>query len=165
MQQNAKVTLYQREIQVIRMDWYAAEGQEARERMDAYLKRVLEDLQKWKQEGLDEDELNRRAEDFLQTRNLIQIMAPLEDCRIIVYKPRKESLMRTHKLDYFPWDEVCRWSGGEEYSICLLYTSRAKGIVRVAIGQVFGDPLADGILGPIVVDICKNAGVSGIGSA
>ncbi|MDD3653751.1 MAG: hypothetical protein PHO01_06150 [Desulfotomaculaceae bacterium] len=117
IQKNSRVKIYQRDIQVIRMDWRVVEDQEAYEKMHNYLQQVLEDLQKWKQEGLDEDEMDRRAEEFLKTRNLIQVIAPIEDCRVTVYKPRKESIVRHHKLDYSSWDEVCRWSGGEEYSI------------------------------------------------
>jgi len=117
IQKNSRVNIYQRDIQVIKMDWRALPEQEANEKMHHYLQQVLEDLQKWKQEGLDEDELDRRVEDFLKTRNLIQVIAPIEDCRVTVFKPRKESIVRHHKLDYSPWDEVCRWSGGEEYSI------------------------------------------------
>lgn len=117
IQKNSRVKIYQRDIQVIRMDWKAAEDQEAYQKMHYYLQQVLEDLQKWKQEGLDEDEMDRRVEEMLKTRSLIQVIAPIEDCRVTVYKPRKESIVRHHKLDYAPWDEVCRWSGGEEYSI------------------------------------------------
>ncbi|MDO7786881.1 hypothetical protein [Desulforamulus aquiferis] len=117
IQKNSQVKIYERDIQVIRMDWKVVEDQEAYERMHHYLQQVLKDLQKWKQEGLDDDEMDRRMEELLKTRNLIQVVAPIEDCRVTVYKPRKESIVRHYKLDYSPWDEVCRWSGGEEYSI------------------------------------------------
>lgn len=114
---NSRVKIYQRDIQVIKLDWRILEDNEAYKKIDKYLQQVLEDLQKWKQEGLEEDKMDRRAEDMLKTRNLIQVIAPIEDCRITVYKPRKESIVRNHKIDYSPWDEVSLWSGGEEYSI------------------------------------------------
>jgi hypothetical protein len=114
---NSRVTIYQRDIQIIRMDWHSYNEQESREKMYRYLQQVLEDLQAWKQQGVDDDELDRRIEELLKTRNLIQVVAPIEDCRVTVYKPRKESIVTQHKLEYSLWDEVSRWSGGEEYSI------------------------------------------------
>jgi hypothetical protein len=85
--------------------------------MNYYFAKALDDMQLWKQEGKDDDEINRRMEEKLKTRHLLDIIAPLDNCRVTVYKPRQESVIRHGKIDYAPWDEVSRWSGGEEYSI------------------------------------------------
>ena len=117
IQKNSRIKMYQRDIQVIRMDWRVKEEQEAYESINNYLLQVLQDLQKWKQDGMDDDEMDRRAEGMLKTRSLIQVIAPIEDCRITVYKPRKESIVLNQRIEYSSWDEVALWSGGEEYSI------------------------------------------------
>lgn len=114
---NSRVKIYGRDIQVIRIEWKALDEEEGHHKMAEYLERVVDNLQSWKQEGLDDDEIDRRMEDLLRTRNLIQVIAPLEDCRVTVYKPRQEAVVRQQRLDYALWDEVTRWSGGEEYSI------------------------------------------------
>lgn len=114
---NSRVRIYDRDVQVIRLDWPRREGGESGERMNQYIEQALEDLQVWKQQGKNDDEINRMIETKLKTRNLIEQIAPLENCRVTVYKPRKESMIRYGKHEYAPWDEVPKWSGGEEYSV------------------------------------------------
>jgi len=114
---NSRVNIFGRDIQVIRMDWKVRDERESREKMDLYFEQILKDLQRWKQEGMDDDVIDRRLEDLLKTRNLVQIIAPMEECRITVYKPRQEAVARLQKPDFSLWDEVSLWSGGEEYSI------------------------------------------------
>lgn len=114
---NSRVILYDQPVQVIRIEWPMQEEAQAQESMEQYLEKLLRDLQVWKAQGIDDDELNRRMEDMLSTRNLINVLAPIETCRVTVYKPRKESIARVERPEYFPWDEVTRWSGGEEYSV------------------------------------------------
>lgn len=114
---NSRVVLYDRDIQLVRIDWKSGDEAEAFAKMDQYLQQVLVDLQRWKQEGLDDDQLDNRMEEMLRTRRLMEVIAPIEDCRVLVYKPRKESLVRNQRVEYSPWEEVSRWSGGEEYSV------------------------------------------------
>jgi len=77
----------------------------------------LEDLQVYKQQGKNDDEINSIMGIRLETRNLIEQIAPLENCKVTVYKPRRETMIRYGKPEYQPWDEVPKWSGGEEYSV------------------------------------------------
>ncbi|MCK4259602.1 MAG: hypothetical protein KAX49_11530 [Halanaerobiales bacterium] len=114
---NSRVKIFGHDIEVIRINWKITDEDESENKIYLYLQQVLKDLQQWKQEGKDDDEIDRRMEEMLKSRNLINVMAPIEECRITVYKPRKESIIRHHKPDYSPWDEVSRWSVGEEYSI------------------------------------------------
>ncbi|MGI6165270.1 MAG: hypothetical protein ACOYEN_04690, partial [Limnochordia bacterium] len=114
---NSRVTLYDRQIQVIRIEWSMQSEDEALHAIEEYLQKLLIDLQAWKEQGLDDDEINKRMEDMLSTRNLINVVAPIETCQVTVYKPRKESIARMERPDYFRWDDVSRWSGGEEYSV------------------------------------------------
>ncbi|HEY8341862.1 MAG TPA: hypothetical protein VIK75_02485 [Calditerricola sp.] len=113
---NSRIPLYGREVQVIRLEW-RMEEEESAERMKQYLEGALNDLQRWKTEGMADDELDRRMEDMLRTRNLVNVIAPIADCRVLVYKPRQEAVVRRERLEYAPWEEVVRWSGGEEYSV------------------------------------------------
>ncbi|MDD2432344.1 MAG: hypothetical protein PHX01_01375 [Clostridia bacterium] len=114
---NSRVKIYDRAVQVIRLDWPRRDEQESRERMNYYLEQALEDLQVYKQQGKNDDEINSIMETKLRTRNLIEQIAPLENCKVTVYKPRQETMIRHDKLEYRPWDEVPKWSGGEEYSV------------------------------------------------
>jgi len=114
---NSRINVYSRDVQVIRIDWPVLDETEINQKMNSYFEQVLEDMQLWKEEGKDDDEINRRIEEKLKTRHLIQVIAPFEHCRITVFKPRQESIIRHGRIDYFPWDEVSRWSGGEEYAV------------------------------------------------
>lgn len=114
---NSRVRIYDRDVKVIRLDWSRREEGESRERMNLYIELALQDLQVLKRQGKNDDEINRTMETKLKTRNLIEQIAPLENCRVTVYKPRKESMIRHGKPEYAPWDEVPKWSGGEEYSV------------------------------------------------
>jgi hypothetical protein len=114
---NSRVKIYDRAVQVIRLDWPRRDEQESRVRMNYYLEQALEDLQVYKQQGKNDDEINSIMETKLRTRNLIEQIAPLENCKVTVYKPRQEAMIRHGKLEYRSWDEVPKWSGGEEYSV------------------------------------------------
>lgn len=114
---NSRVKVYDRDVQVIRLDWPRRDEQESGERMNYYLEQAMEDLQVYKQQGKNDDEINSIMGIRLETRNLIEQIAPLENCKVTVYKPRRETMIRHGKPEYRPWDEVPKWSGGEEYSV------------------------------------------------
>lgn len=52
----------------------------------------------------------------LDTVVLLDKIAPIKKCFVSIYKPRKKSLMTTSPENWKPWDEVSKWSGGEEFS-------------------------------------------------
>ncbi|MGI6554145.1 MAG: hypothetical protein ACOX2P_01815 [Bacillota bacterium] len=114
---SSRVRIYDREIQVIRISWPRRDEEECNQRMSYYIEQALEDLQVAKQQGKSDDEINRIMETRLKTRNLVEQIAPIDNCRVTVYKPRKESMIRYGRPEYAPWDEVPKWSGGEEYSV------------------------------------------------
>ncbi len=114
---NSRVILFDQEVQIIKMNWPTQSEEENRQKIYGYLDQVLTDLNKWKQEGKLDDEIDSKMAEMLRTRNLIQVIAPIEDCLVSVFKPRKESLVRQSRNDRSPWDEVSNWSGGEGYSI------------------------------------------------
>ncbi|MGM0508057.1 MAG: hypothetical protein ACQERZ_02705 [Fusobacteriota bacterium] len=114
---NSKIDLYGKRIQVIKMDWDLLSEDKERDLIYEYLEKVLNDLQKLKEDGTDDDTIDSKMEERLRTRNLINVIAPLENCRVRVFKPRKESIINEIQLDYADWKEVVRWSGGEEYSV------------------------------------------------
>ena len=114
---SSRVRLYGRSFQVIKIDWEAVLGDQGKEKIYNYLQQVLDDLQELKEEGLTDDELDKKMEERLKIKNLINVIAPIEECRIRVLKPRSREVMEQNQLDYFDWSEVARWSGGESYSI------------------------------------------------
>lgn len=114
---SSRIPLYGRNIQVFQLDWPVLSQEEGREKIHGYLEKVLSDLQQWKEQGEADDELDRRMQEMIRSRNLIEVIAPIKHCRVRVYKPRKESMLNHNRLEYSPWEEVQRWSGGEEYSI------------------------------------------------
>ena len=113
---NSRIGLYGRTLQLLVMDWPTNSEEENKVRMEQYLADVIEKMQTWQQEGMDDDELDVRLGDLLRTRSLLNVLAPIENCRVQVYKPRSESLIRNQRLHHAPWDDVSRWSGGENYS-------------------------------------------------
>jgi chromosome segregation ATPase len=131
---NSRVDLYDRQIQVIKMEWHILAEEKAKEAIYKYLEQVLADLKEWKKAGKDDDEIDNRMGELLRTRNLINIIAPINDCRVRVYKPRKESIVRQSQLDYSEWNEVARWSGGEEYSIYITMFMIMISHIRQQIG-------------------------------
>ncbi len=117
---NSRVNVFDRQLQIIKMTWTITKEGEGKKKIYEYLNQVLSFLQKWKQQGKSEDEINRYMEEMLSSRNLINVIAPIDDCQITVYKPRKESIIKYHRLEYSRWEEVSLWSGGEEYSIYMI---------------------------------------------
>jgi len=147
---NSRVDLYDRQIQVIKMNWRILADEEAKEAIYNYLEQVLSDLKEWKEKGKDDDEIDSRMEELLRTRNLINIIAPIGDCRVRVYKPRKESIVRQSQLNYSEWNEVARWSGGEEYSVYITMFMIMISHIRQQIdgrGAVWKAILADNPFG------------------
>jgi chromosome segregation ATPase len=114
---NSRIKIYDRNFQVIKIDWEATLGAEGEEKIYAYLEQILDDLQQLKEEGADDDSLDKNMKERLEVHNLINIIAPIEECRIRVWKPRSEEVIRQSQLDYFDWSAVARWSGGESYSV------------------------------------------------
>ncbi len=136
---SARVEMYDRTLQVIRIDWPSWEEEEGQEKMSLYLEKALKDLQQWSAEGMEDDQLNLRMEEKLRTRNLLHLLTPLENCQVTVYKPRKESIARRSRTEYAPWDEVARWSGGENYSI---YMTMFMVLISYIRRQTTGNPRA-----------------------
>ncbi|MBM7558089.1 hypothetical protein [Halanaerobacter jeridensis] len=114
---NSRIKIYDRNFQVIKIDWEAVLGEDGEEKIYEYLEQVLEDLQELKEEGAADDKLDQEMKERLKVHNLINIIAPIEECRIRVWKPRSEEVIRQSQLDYFDWSAVARWSGGESYSV------------------------------------------------
>lgn len=114
---NSRISIYGRNFQVIKIDWEATLGSAGEEKIYDYLEEVLDDLQELKEEGAGDDELDKRMRERLKVYNLINIIAPLEECRVRVWKPRSEEVIRERQLDYSDWSAVARWSGGESYSV------------------------------------------------
>lgn len=147
---NSRIDLYDRRLQVIKMEWEIAGEGEAREKIYEYLSQVLADLQHWKEEGRDDDEIDNKMEEMLRTRNLIDVIAPLENCRVRVFKPRSEQIVRNNQLDYADWSEVSRWSGGEEYSIYITMFMIMISHIRAQVegrGDVWKAIIADNPFG------------------
>lgn len=113
---NSRIGLYGRSLQLLVMEWPTNSEEENKVRMEQYLHDVIEKMQDWQQEGMDDDALDARLGDLLRTRSLLNVLAPIESCRVQVYKPRSESIIRNQRIHHAPWDDVSRWSGGENYS-------------------------------------------------
>ncbi|MCL0063434.1 hypothetical protein M1N11_04690 [Peptococcaceae bacterium] len=78
-------------------------------------------MKRWKQDELKDDEIDRRVEERIKIRNLINVIAPLEECRILVCKPQEfEHKKISYRPKYSLWDEVNRWSGGEKYNVYMV---------------------------------------------
>jgi hypothetical protein len=55
---NSRVGLYGRTLQLLVMDWPTNSEEENKVRMEQYLADVIEKMQTWQQDGMDDDELD-----------------------------------------------------------------------------------------------------------
>ncbi|MGI6651572.1 MAG: hypothetical protein ACOX4Y_07440 [Limnochordia bacterium] len=158
---NSRIGLYGRTLQLLVMDWPTNSEEENKVRMEQYLADVIDKMQTWQQDGMDDDELDARLGDLLRTRSLLNVLAPIENCRVQVYKPRSESLIRHQRLHHAPWDDVSRWSGGENYSAYITMfmvmlahirqqmEGKANSWKVLVADNPFGKASADHVLDPI----------------
>ncbi|MCL0052104.1 hypothetical protein M1M92_01220, partial [Peptococcaceae bacterium] len=118
---NSKVMIYNQKIQLVRMNWKITDDQKSKQKMTRYIGSLIEDMKRWKQDELKDDEIDRRVEERIKIRNLINVIAPLEECRILVCKPQEfEHKKISYRPKYSLWDEVNRWSGGEKYNVYMV---------------------------------------------
>ncbi|MFD2169724.1 hypothetical protein [Tumebacillus lipolyticus] len=83
--------------------------------MDSYLQALTEELQAKVMKGEDEDELEKWLSVKLSSKHLLNVVAPIVDTRIKVFKPQQ---VPGEKVRYDHWSEIMKWSGGEQYTGC-----------------------------------------------
>lgn len=112
----SQIELYGREIQMLRLEQPATDPKGAPEAMSRYIDSLIEDLTNRRQAGATEDELRRDADVRLNARNILNVLVPLAEIRVRVIKPKQEESLQNLRISYEPWDQVARWSAGEEYT-------------------------------------------------
>ncbi|PDY15111.1 hypothetical protein [Bacillus cereus] len=112
----SKVKVFDYELQLIKMRWDRFNDETTYGNLHYHVQTILETLQRMKRDNKLENELNEYLVQKLDTVVLLDKIAPIKKCFVSIYKPRKKSLMTTSPENWKPWDEVSKWSGGEEFS-------------------------------------------------
>ncbi|MFJ8420464.1 hypothetical protein ACIQ7P_16815 [Bacillus wiedmannii] len=112
----SKVKVFGYELQLIKMRWDRFDDETTHSNLHYHVQTILETLQRMKRDNKLENELNEYLVQKLDTVVLLDKIAPIKKCFVSIYKPRKKSLMTTSPENWKPWDEVSKWSGGEEFS-------------------------------------------------
>jgi hypothetical protein len=116
IQKYSRVEVFGHELQLIKMKWERHSEEETMEHLHYHVLTILSALQKMKKENKSELEMNDYLTRQLENVVLLEKIAPLKRCYVSIYKPRKKTLMSTSSDNWKPWDEVAKWSGGEEFS-------------------------------------------------
>jgi hypothetical protein len=116
IQKYSRVEVFGHELQIIKMKWERHSEEETIEHLHYHVIMILSTLQRMKKENKSEQEMNDYLTQQLENVVLLGKIAPLKRCYVSIYKPRKKSLMSTSSENWKPWDEVAKWSGGEEFS-------------------------------------------------
>ena len=115
IQKNSVINLYGSRKQLVQIKWNAKPEEEAKHDLNNYITEMLYTIKGMKEHGKTEDEVNTYTDKQMHTVNLINQIAPIESCKITVFKPRKESLVDGSN-NYETWDIAAAWSGGEQYT-------------------------------------------------
>ncbi|QOY36791.1 hypothetical protein AWH56_003810 [Anaerobacillus isosaccharinicus] len=139
LQQHAKIDLYERNIQMIRIKWNGWEEEEGIRKMGDYLNKGLQIAQELKQEGKEESLINSFIADYLRTEHLINQLTKLSSCKIEVFKPLEEGTTKEIRNNHYEWEYVHSWSGGEKYSIYLIMFMIIINHIRKNNEEVVGE--------------------------
>lgn len=83
--------------------------------MSQYLHALTEELQAKVSKQEDEDEIEKWLTLKLSSKHLLNVVAPIGEARIKVFKPQQ---VPGEKTRYDHWSEIMKWSGGEQYTGC-----------------------------------------------
>jgi hypothetical protein len=118
-------------------------------------------LKGMKKERATQDQLSHYIHIEFETNKLLQLIAPIENCKIDVFKPRKQSLIE-QKIEYISWDKAASWSDGEKYAaymtmFMVLITHMRKRILAkdqswkvIIADNPFGRASSDHVMEPII---------------
>ena len=141
--------------------WICFDDETALQKIKLYLEQLLQDLERMKRSGKEESETDFFLRNQLETTKLLECFAPLENCRVEIFKPRKESLLQ-EKVEYVSWSEAAAWSGGERYVLYMtmfmvLITHMRKRILAqtnswktLVADNPFGKASSDHVVRPII---------------
>jgi len=104
----------------------------AREKMDVYIQECLQSLTKLIKSNEDESKLRREIEKYMSTKELLNIISNLENCRIRAYKVDLNEKNRR----MLPWEDIIiKNSGGEKF---IAYFSLLVALISYSRKQIKG---------------------------
>lgn len=105
---------------------------QAREKMGAYIQECLQSLTKLIKSNEDENRLRRDIEKYVSTKELLNIISNLENCRIRAYKVDLNEKNRR----MLPWEDIIiKNSGGEKF---VAYFSLLVALISYSRKQIKG---------------------------
>lgn len=115
----AKINIYGRDIKTFDIDWKDEVEVIAKEKISNYIEEVLNVSMRMSENGKDDRVVEDYVAGSLKTDALINVIAPIKDCRVKIFKPSRETILKEGVKKY-DWDEASKWSGGEKYSIYMV---------------------------------------------
>jgi hypothetical protein len=168
MPKSSRLNLYGKEMQAIRLRWERLRDDESKSYMSRHIQSVVEDINKMLSEGSSEESIQRYIQSQLDTKVLMKCYAPFHQCRVDIYKPKKEHIMIDKSIEYSPWEIAVKWSGGEQYTVYMTMfmvyimhirqaaDGREKEPFTIVVDNPFGKASNDHIVDPILETAKKN---------
>lgn len=119
---------------VLEIDYEEMENEiQAREKMAIYINDCLEGLTRLIKDNEDENKLRREIEKFMSTKELLNVISRLENCRIKAYKVDLNE--KNRKM--MPWEDIIvKNSGGEKF---VAYFSLLVALISYSRKQIKGN--------------------------
>jgi hypothetical protein len=147
-------------VQLFKIDWNKRDVEEAKYELQSFVNTILESLVNMKNEGATADSMDNFFEDKVDMVNILNCYADIHKCHIKALKPRNEKL--ADNKEYFRWDEVAGWSGGEKHAIRMAMFITLNTHVRkkrfsrenswkfLVADNPFGEASADHVVKPMI---------------
>lgn len=165
---SSKMKLYGRDIQAIQLKWEKQSEEKAKQNLNNYIFTVIEDVKEQKMAGIEEDKIRNFIEQQLDAKELMKHYAFFHDCRIKVFKPKKEHILQNSKVKYDDWEVAVKWSGGERYTVYMIMfmvyimhirqtiTGREKESFTIIADNPFGAASNNHVVDPVLEIANKN---------
>ncbi|UOE53518.1 hypothetical protein [Cytobacillus oceanisediminis] len=144
---------------LFQISWHKKSIEDAKMEIDRFIQRLLEDFVAMNERNAPVKEMDELFEKRVNMVDILNCYAETSRCIIKTLKHRNELL---NKNDYYTWDEVCKWSGGEKHAtqislfIALINHLRKKRYAKenawkfIILDNPFGKASADFVVKPMV---------------
>jgi hypothetical protein len=165
---SSKMKLYGRDIQAIQLRWDKQAEEKAKQNLNNHIFTVIEDVKEQKMAGVEDDQIRKFIEQQLDAKELMKHYASFYDCRIKVFKPKKEHILQNSKVKYDDWEVAVKWSGGERYTVYMIMfmvyimhirqtiTGREKESFTIIADNPFGAASNNHVVDPVLEIANKN---------
>jgi hypothetical protein len=139
--------------------WPKKSIEESKHELDRFIQRILEELVEMNNRNAKVEEMDTLFNKRVNMVDILNCYAEISRCNIKTLKHRNELL---NKNEYYPWDQVAKWSGGEKHAtqislfITLINHLRKKRYAKenawkfIILDNPFGKASSDFVVKPMV---------------